>query len=104
MYVAKHVHDSRPPEYDSPRSLRCVELEIKDLPFVSRERIVKDRIGVGKVYGSTNLDRQHMRIEHLVALIHCGGLGGSNGRHCCSDRLEPHDNTGVVASLRNGSV
>ena len=61
MDVTKYANHALAPEADGASGARRVQPDIENLAIVVGERIMKDRIVIGKVYGRAQGDRQYVR-------------------------------------------
>ena len=72
MDLAEDPHDSRPIEPDRLGPAGGIAAEIERRRLREREHVVVDAIAVRKIDDRAGRDRQHVRRERLVALIHDG--------------------------------
>ena len=105
--VAEDADDARLVEADGLGPPGRIATEIEPAGLREREDVVIDRVGVGKVYRRAGHDREDVRHEGLVALIHHGPSAVIGFERPAWRRLEVDDRAqqiGQVAWRRRAEI
>ena len=105
--VAEHAHDAGPVEAHRLGAAGGVAAEIERPRLRERKHVVVDAVAVGEVDDRAGGDRQHVRHERLVALIHHGVARFVCLERAARRRLEVDDRPqaiGEVARRRRAEV
>ena len=83
MNIAEYVRDSFPPESNLLRRASLIEAQVEAAPIEKREDVVKEGIGIGKVYDTPHRHDEQMGRELFVLLQQSISFAGSGSGDAC---------------------
>src|SRR4051794_26023293 len=102
MDVTEHPHDAWPVEADRFRMPGRVAAEIEGLGFRERKNVVIEPVGIWKIDGRAGGDREHVRYERLVALIHHRMAAVAGFERAARCRVEVDDGAQQIWHVASG--